>query len=172
MELRDHPLVCLKIPSSFVLARAIPTKGELVYGFLDGWLSEQDAICISDARYNADVPLSSAEESIVMLLSEDVDQVPALVSRLEAECDPSEPSSRLWLFLALAWFLESDKSVEERLEVADQLFVDFAYPEDLYGFIAYTPAEPGEATGLDAMMARWCDYVERVGAEYLARTPR
>src|SRR5688572_20002463 len=98
----EHALIRFNIPATFVAARAMPSRAELGYGYREGWLTRADVVALALAKYEAELPLSSAEEELALLLSCDLDRVDELIADLEFDDEPTEQRARLWLFLSLA----------------------------------------------------------------------
>lgn len=164
----EHALIRFNIPAAFVVARAMPTGAELAYGFREGWLTRADVVAVALAKYEAELPLSSAEEDIALLLSSDLDRVDELIADLEIVDEPTEQRARLWLFLSLAWLLEHRQDFGDPLEVIEMLYADFDYPDEIQGVVRFMPA-PGPDAGVDAIERRWRALVDRLSAEYETR---
>ncbi len=162
-------LVDIELPASFIVQRVLPTGAEVAYGFQEGWLSRNAVIAIELAKYEAGLSLSSAEEELALLLSDDVDRVDELVRNLEISDEPTERRARLWLYLALAWLLDHRSDYDDVLEVIEMLYADFDYPEEIRSLVRFMPPGPGDRPGVEGIEQRWRDFVDRVGREYLER---
>lgn len=164
----EHALIRFNIPASFVAARAILTGAELAYGFREGWLTRADVVALALAKYEAELPLSSAEEELALLLSSDLDRVDELIAHLEIDDEPTEQRARLWLFLSLAWLLEHRQDFSDPLGVIEMLYADFDYPDEIEGLVRFMPAA-GPDPSVDAIDRRWRAFVDRLNSEYEKR---
>jgi hypothetical protein len=164
----DH-LVKFAIPPEFVTARVFLTPGELVYGYRHGWLGDRAVVEVALTAFEAGRDLSSAEEELALLLSDSLGRVPELLEDL-ARSSAGEPDpGGVWLFLALAWLHEHRSEHLEPLEVIEELYADFDYPEEIEGLVRFMPPPHGAATGHRAIEQRWEDFVSRKSAQYRGR---
>ena len=161
----EHALIRFNIPAAFVVARAMPTGAELAYGFREGWLTRTDVVGVALAKYEANLPLSSTEEELALVLSTDLERVDELIADLDTADEPAERRARLWLFLSLAWLLEHRHDFADPLEVIEMLYADFDYPEEIESLVRFMPAA-GPDAGVDAIERNWRAFVDRVRSEY------
>ncbi len=161
-------LVSFRIPAEFVAAQALPTPSELAAGFGGGWLDEQGVVGVALAEMVAGVSLDEVMERLALLLSDELNLVPDLVSELLS--DGGTPTDgRFWLFEALAWVFEHRADFEDPLGVVEMLYADFDYPTEIEGLVRYMPAPPGEPTGVEAIERRWADFLDRARRDYAER---
>jgi hypothetical protein len=165
----DDALIRFRIPWEFVASHGLPTSTELAYGYRHGWVTREDVVAIVLRKYEANLLLRDAEESLALLLSDDYDQIDDLVDELQYGDQADERRARYWLFLALAWLREHPELADDPLEAIELLYADFGHPAEVQGLVRYMPPPPGARTGLDAIWERWGEYVERVSAEYRQR---
>lgn len=73
---------------------------------------------------------------------------------------------RLWAYLVLAWVFEHRNEFRDPLEVVEQVYADFDYPEQVASFVRYMPtSEPdlgAPALNEARLFAKWEEYL---GAE-------
>jgi hypothetical protein len=162
-------LVEIELPAPFVVERVHPTGAEVAYGFRHGWLSRRGVVDVELARHEADLDLSSAEEELALLLSDDLGRVDELVDQMEVSDEPVEQRGRVWLYLALAWLLEHRSAYDDPLAVIEMLYADFDYPEDIRSLVRFMPPGPGDRPGVEGIEQRWSDFVARLGREYRER---
>jgi hypothetical protein len=153
-----NDLVKFRIPAAFVLARAVPRPAELRYGYEHGWLDDADAVAIALALYGHGAVPPVVEE-LALLLSDDFDRVPSLVSRLSQGEPDAEGPARLWLFLALAWVHAHAADFADPYETVEMLYTDFGYPSSIEGMVRFMPPPPGQPTGMGALEERWRAYL-------------
>ena len=124
---------------------------------------------IALAKYKADLVLAPAEEELALLLSVDFGRVDELARELEFSDEPVERRARFWLVVALAWLLDHRSEYDDPYGLIDLLYADFEYLTEVAPLSGYTSLEEGDAPGLDGILQRWRDSVERWRAEYRAR---
>lgn len=165
----DRGLVRFHIPAAFVVARVLPTGAEMAYGFRHGWLSRADVVAIALAKYQAGKVSCESEETLALLLSDDLDHVDDLLAELEKSDQPFEEAAQVWLFLALSWLWENRHNYSDPFEVVEMLYADFGYPDAIKDLVRYMPAPSGQAVGLAAIDERWERWLDLVGDEYRHR---
>ena len=162
-------LIDIKISASFVVDWGFPTGAELGYGLRNGWVRSRDAVEIALAKYKADHVLTPAEEELALLLPVEFDRVDELAERLELSDEPVERRARFWLLIALAWLLDHRSEYDDPYGLIDYLYTDFEYPAEVAPLSGYTSLEAGDAPGLDGILERWRDSVEKWRSEYRSR---
>jgi len=162
-------LISYQIPSGYVLDRVVPTGAEIACGVTQGWLSPGDAVAIAVEKLDRGCLLTPPEERLALLLADDLDEVPALVSELVVGYEPTELRERLWLFLALDWLADHRGDFEDPYEVIEMLYADFDYTDEIAGLVRWMPMAEGGSTGLAAINERWQSYLDSTRAVYAAR---
>lgn len=162
-------LVCFRIPVDFVTSRVVLTGAELACGVRQGWISIPDAVTVSTAKLGDGFPLLPTEESLALLLSDEVETAGKLLGDLEISSESTESRERVWLFLALSWVAEHRSSFEDPYETIESLYADFGYPAEISSIVRWMPAIDGRPTGLAAIDENWRRYLDQTGAEYDAR---
>lgn len=170
----SEDLVKFVLPAEFILARVVPTPGEMVYGYQCGWLDDEGAVSVAEAELAAGLSLPQSVEELSLLLRDDRFRVAELVQHAGEELsdgeDASEDASRVWLYLALDWLYEHRADFAEPLEVVEMLYADFDYPAEIEGFIRFMPPPPGASVGREGITQRWNDYLVQMADEYSTRS--
>lgn len=161
-------LVSFLIPAEFVATQALPTPSELAAGFRDGWIDEEGVVGVALAEMVAGMPLDEVMERLAVLLSDERDLVPDLVSELPSGGE-SPADRRFWLFEALAWVFEHRADFNDPVGVVEMLYADFDYPAEIEGLVRYMPAPTGEPAGVEAIERRWADFLDRARRDYATR---
>ena len=86
----EDALIRFHIPADFVADRGLPTSTELFYGYRNGWIVREDVVALALRKFEAEVPLRVAEETLALLLSDDYDQVDDLINELQYGDQPEE----------------------------------------------------------------------------------
>jgi hypothetical protein len=162
-------LVSFRIRADYVMARAVPTAPEIACGVEQGWLSPSDAVAIAVEKLDRGCLLTPPEERLALLLVDDLDEVPALVSELGVGFEPMELRERLWLFLALDWLADHREDFDDPYEVIEMLYADFGYPAEISGLVRWMPVAEGEPTGIGAIDEKWGRYLASTRQLYVAR---
>jgi len=162
-------LISFQIPADYVMARVVPTGPEIACGVTQRWLSPGDAVAIAVEKLERGSLLTPPEEGLSLLLADDLDEVPALVSELEVGDEPMELRERLWLFLALEWLADHRGDFDDPYEIIEMLYADFGHPAEIAGLVRWMPVADGEPTGLAAIDERWKGYLDSTREEYAGR---
>lgn len=165
----DNALIRFRIPAEFVATQGLPTATELAYGYRNRWVLREDVVEIALRKYESDLPLRDAEETLALLLPSDYEQVDELVEELQYGDQPEERRARYWLFLALAWLRQCPDLAEDPFEAIELLYADFDHPPEIQGLVRYMPPPPGARRGLEAIRERWVAFIEDVALEYRQR---
>ncbi|MQS16761.1 DUF2247 family protein [Streptomyces kaniharaensis] len=160
-------LLKFKIPADFIEPHVHLSLAELEYGHREGWIDADGVIGLCTRRLVAG-HASQLEETIALLLSDEADQVAGILEGADAgrAVDDVRP---VWRYLALAWAYENREGLGDALGVVEMLYADFDYPSEMDGFVRYMPAQPGQKTGIDALMSRWEEFVRSEGEFYRGR---
>ncbi|MFG2907033.1 DUF2247 family protein [Kitasatospora sp. NPDC048286] len=156
-----------KIPAEFIEPRVRPSLAELEYGHREGWIDADGVISLCTRRLEAG-QVSQTEETIALLLSDEADQVAGLLEGSDAGL-AADDLRLVWRYLALAWAYENREDLGDALGVVEMLYAGFDYPSEMDGFVRYMPAQPGQTTGIDALMSRWEEFVRNEGEFYRGR---
>lgn len=171
----NEDLVKFVIPAEFILARAVPTPHELIYGYEHGWLDDEGAVRVAEAALTMGMDLPDAVEELALLLRDDRYRVAELIRAAAEELSadgqrlPSENPPRLWLYLALAWVYAHRADIVEPLEVIEMLYADFDYPAEIEGLVRFMPPPPSETAGGSGIEQHWRNYLSRMAEAYSAR---
>ncbi|MFL6073798.1 MAG: DUF2247 family protein [Mycobacteriales bacterium] len=162
----NHDLVKFQLPADFVLARSLPTPGELAYGYEHGWLGPAAAVEVAAGGYGVLPDPPPAYQELALLLPDDLARVPDLVREIATAGPAREDRATIWLYLALAWLYEHRTDYPDPLSIVEQLYDDFEFPAAIEGFVRFLPAPEGQPTGEDALYARWSAWLDTTAARY------
>ncbi|RSM63039.1 hypothetical protein DMH03_13455 [Amycolatopsis sp. WAC 01376] len=162
----DSDLVKFRIPASFVTDNVALTPAEAAYGFEHGWLTADDVVKVALAAYETFTAIPGAFEELALLLSDDYDRVPDLLSALPRREEKEE--ARVWFFLALSWVYDHKDSYVDPLETVEMISADFGYPEEGRALLRFTPVDDDRLVGVESMYERWLEYIQRTKA-YLSK---
>ncbi|MBE1496347.1 hypothetical protein H4696_003447 [Amycolatopsis lexingtonensis] len=142
-----------KIPGNFVIDRVDLTAGEVAYGRRRGWLDDSAVAQIYEHKMRLGRALSGVEEKWALALSGDVASggLPDLPLG-DSGCD--RELRAVWIYLSLAWIYQSNLTEDALLNVIEELYSDFEYPEEMEGFVKYMPPPVGGVGGIVGMIER------------------
>lgn len=164
-------LIKVEIPAAFVEDRTRLTWREASFGVDAQLLAENAVVDLAANR------LAAGEEPVA-----------ALVELADRSCTPwsrealdalaaSEPEQsvdalrRTWLYLVLAWYFERRADFSDPLQIVEEVYADFDYPEDIAHFVRYMPSKEPSLGSVSANEARlvehwkaWLDEQERAHA--------
>lgn len=76
-----------------------------------------------------------------------------------------------WLYLILKWLYENRNDIENVLEIVEEIYEIFNYPDSITSFVRYMPSETGNLGSLELNRGRlfknWANYLELFEAEHL-----
>lgn len=155
-------LVKFVIPARFVLKHATPDVEDIAYGYDKGWLDEENVIRVAEGLYAKGLSMSDSLSAVSMLLSDETYKVRELLElsrkRSPGQEDPLDSAvrDRLWLYLALRWLHENPDFFKDPLQVIEELYADFGYPDYIEGLVRFVPSPQGEVRSIEQ---RWEDYL-------------
>lgn len=154
----------LRIPAAFVLKRTRMRWREVLFGLANELLDPAAPVDLAAAQMTEEA--SNPPTLIELAASNAADPTRGLVETLA----PSEPMLSeeevrdKWLCLVLAWLFEHRHNYRDPLELVEEVYADFGYPEQLAGFVRSMPME-GPDLGSRAqnearLLERWRRFVE------------
>lgn len=76
-----------------------------------------------------------------------------------------------WLYLILKWLYEKRNDVENTLEIVEEIYELFDYPDNITSFVRYMPSETGDLGSVELNRERlfknWANYLELFEEEHL-----
>lgn len=76
-----------------------------------------------------------------------------------------------WLYLILKWLYEKRNDVENTLEIVEEIYELFDYPDNITSFVRYMPSETGNLGSVELNRERlfknWANYLELFEEEHL-----
>jgi hypothetical protein len=161
-------LIKLDIPASFVEAKLDLSWRDVRFGIENGLLAAATAISLAIAA--CDREASPSAVLLELAGAQNSDPLESLVERLSEMEPPASPDAtrKKWLYLTLAWLYEHRDEYDAPLEVVEQVYADFGYPEEIVGFIRYMPMrEPDLGTreaNEERLLSNWAQYLEATRA--------
>lgn len=157
-----------ELPADLVLS--VPwTWRSLAWGMQKGLVGRQVAV---DAAVRLLSRKKEPPPAVVELAgcSKDDPDVENYVTRLAKEEDLDGASDDPWLYLVLRWVLDNKEAFEDPLQVLEEVYADFDYPEEMTKFVRYMPSdepELGEKGNEARLYDHWREFLdaERVRLE-------
>lgn len=76
---------------------------------------------------------------------------------------PENEGNEKLLYLVLSWLYETRDSYSDSLEIVEQVYADFDYPEKIEGFVRYMPSDEPDLGSVEKNRARlfekWAHYL-------------
>lgn len=76
-----------------------------------------------------------------------------------------------WLYLILKWLFERRNDIENVLEIVEEIYEVFDYPDCIVSFVRYMPSEAGDLGSLklnrERLFENWAHYLELFEEEHL-----
>ena len=155
----------LTVPIEFLRQNVKPTWPELVWAYemaILGWKNLTDV---------AEAEVESGRDDVSMVELAGVGRSDSwraieIAQDIAARCGAvnQESCQRKWLHLLLKCLYERRDQFSDPLQIVEQLYADFDYPEEIAGFVRWMPAREsvsGEAEGLQRIEKEWKAYLER-----------
>lgn len=159
----------IRLSSTFLGSRALPTPAETAFAYERGWLRRQTLVELALLKYQRGMTLHHAEEQLALLLSDELDRVDDLAAALNVSSEPNEERARYWAFIMLAWLWEHQEEVDDLALDVDCVAADLDYLDavmPLTGLVAVAPDAVGNTRQWEE---RLLTYIEREHARYRAR---
>jgi hypothetical protein len=141
----------LGLPATLVLG--VPwTWRSLAWGLQKGLIGRDVAVeaAVQCLSRGGDPPNDVVE---LAGCSKDDPEVESYVSRLSKEEPSDSASDGPWLYLVLRWVLENKDAFGDPLQVVEEVYADFGYPEAIAKFVRYMPSDEPDL-GREANEAR------------------
>lgn len=144
---------------------SIPSWTEIGYAFERQLISPNVVIDYAmDKVASADQP---DDDELAIASSSVNNSIVALVQKLAMAKGVSENDelNLRWANITLAWAYERREQVNDLLDVAESIYTDFDYPEELSAFVRYMPSDAPDLGSVEAnenrMIASIGKYVEQ-----------
>lgn len=77
-----------------------------------------------------------------------------------------------WLYLILKWLYENRNDIENVLEIVEEIYELFDFPESISSFVRYLPSEDGDLGSIELnrnrLFRNWDNYLELFKETYLS----
>ncbi|EAG9432835.1 DUF2247 family protein [Listeria monocytogenes] len=75
-----------------------------------------------------------------------------------------------WMYLILKWLYENRSNYEDVIEIVEELYESFGYPESIVSFVRYMPSEAGDLGSIELNRQRlfnnWKNYLSDFEEEH------
>ena len=132
---------------------------EIKYGFDRNFLTAAGVVEYAVKSLSAE---SSAEHyELACLTGDDANDVRECIGRLAVkDVQGDRCSEEVWIFLVFLWvFINRDK-YQDPLEVVEDLYASFDYPESVAPIVRYMPAVDSALEGDDQLYKNWSNMLE------------
>jgi len=154
----------------FVAEHVEPTPAELARGFRLRFLDEAAVVRLAERSIGDGRTPDPTVDALSQLLADELDRVEPLISDIEERHGVGDTeASRIWLYLVLLLTFERRDVSGDPMSDVEQIYADFDYPEEIEGFVPFLPAPDGQASGREAIEARWSAYLQARDLEFRHR---
>lgn len=127
---------------------------ELLLGLERGYINEKGVIDYICDALTTDAPIEAFE--IASLEPHQQHLVHDLLRTLrDQDCRSDLDSTEPWLFLLLYSVLENKDEYKDPLEIAEELYSDFDYPEKIASIVRYMPPPDGTGGSEELLFKNW-----------------
>ncbi len=161
----------LTVPYAFVTSQLRPTWREVRFGVAERLFSPDGAIELA-----RDLVGISDDAQVLELASRSHGETTADAIDALADHERTEgvDTHRVWAFLVLAWIYEQRDGHSDILDLAERVYADLDYPEQVAPLIRYTPmVEPNlgsKELNEARLIDRWRVYLDDERAYFSQRT--
>lgn len=166
-------IVRLCIPYDFIRERTRMTWREVLFGLVSELLDPRAPV-----EFAVEQVGTEAEPSTVLLQlagGRGDEETTGLVSQLaEDEASRSEDEVRdKWLYIVLAWIYQHREQSPDPLRRVEEVYADFAYPEQIAKFVRYMPMVGPDLGGPEAnerrLFERWKEFLDDAARTYASQ---
>lgn len=155
------------LPLPFVQAYSTLSWVDAEVGLSWGLISARDVVSLARQPASTDAALPAFAAELASLSSDELDRVaPILMASPRPSAAEVHRAERKWVYLQLEWLWAHKASTSENLDAIEEVYRATGYPTDMSKLIRWMPAEPGEATGEDALLQHWLDYLRAHREEF------
>ncbi len=142
---------------------------EILFALNNNIITSEAAIDYAGYIINENVAgYNTVMEMACLNSDEDPKQLIEELIQLENAQTECEVKSR-WLYLILKWLYKKRNEIEDVLEVVEEIYFQFEYPESIKSFVRYLPSEEGDLGSLELNRERlfknWEKYLESFESE-------
>ncbi|WP_460146511.1 DUF2247 family protein [Pseudomonas sp. S2_A02] len=127
---------------------------ELLYGFEHGFIDEKGV-----SKFACEVltkkPQQEAIELASLLPQENYLASNLLQSLADKDLSPETDTTKPWIFLLLSFLLEHQENYEDPLEIVEDLYADFDYPEEIAPLVRYMSPPEGVEGSEERLFENW-----------------
>lgn len=158
------------ISYDFIRERTRMSWREVLFGLVNELLDPRAAV-----EFAVEQVGTEAEPSAVLLQlagGAGGEGTKALVAELaESEAPRSEDEVRdKWLYIVLAWIYQHREQSDDPLRRVEEVYADFAYPEQIAAFVRYMPMVGPDLGGPEAnegrLFDRWKEFLDDAARTY------
>ena len=137
---------------------------EIVFALRNEIITVEDVIKYATYIVNEDtIGFDTVLEITCLQCDEDIYQYLQRLIALEERQDIADIKAR-WLYLILKWLYGKRNEIENVLEIVEELYERFDYPECIASFVRYMPSETGDLGDIELNRERlfknWAAYLE------------
>jgi hypothetical protein len=163
----------LQLPSEFVLSGITWTWNDLLYGLESGLIAPQVAVDAAVALLCREGEPIAGVVDLAGCSPEDGDILDYVRDLAKRECDDGKGRER-WLYLILLWVFENRHAFADPLEMVEQIYADFGYPESVAGLVRYMPSdEPdlgSQKLNEDRLYKKWRTFLNAEAARLMGQS--
>lgn len=152
------------VPYQLLVDAVRPTWRELAYGVENGYFDVGDVVTFAN-----DLLVEGDDNARVVALAICERSDPEILVKLRAlaaDCPKTEPDSRcrLWTFLVLKNLYERRETLDDPLDLVEQIYAETDYPESVAPFVRYMPSDdpplPTRELNEARLIQKWASYLE------------
>jgi hypothetical protein len=163
-----------EIPYDFIRQRVTIGWTEIKFGLDHQLLKPEGAI--DKAMEQLCTSSETSKDLVELATMANSESVADLVSSLAGHELPAPDQfvKDKWLYIVLAWVYENQKLLIDPLQIVEEVYADFDYPQQIVSFVRYMPTEDLNVGNLEQNEARlfrsWRNYLSEMKDRFAEQT--
>jgi len=163
-------IVRLRIPYRFLRNRTRMSWRDVRFGLVNELLEPQAPVELAVDQVSE---RAESSEALLQLAGAGKDEPTLELVEQLADHEPPRSEDEIrdkWLYLVLAWIYEHRDDYPDPLQLVEEVYADFGYPEQIAKFVRYMPMEGPDLGSREAnerrLFERWKRYLAEVAPTY------
>lgn len=157
-------LIKIKIPVTYITEKADISWQDIKFGLDNELVDPVSVIDLIDKH--ADQINNSRDKLVDYLNINNIESIKEIVDKManrRLELSDNEIRDK-WLYITLAWIYDHRNEYSDPLQIVEEIYADFGYPDQIKKFVRYMPMEGPDLGDKEKnenrLFRRWEQYIE------------